>query len=41
MIKQYIHADGHPIWGDLSVGCIRDDRGEVETFISQITTSPD
>lgn len=37
MIKQYIHADGHPIWGDLSVGCIRDEHGQVENFISQIT----
>lgn len=37
MIKQYIHADGHPIWGDLSVGCIRDEHGHVENFISQIT----
>ncbi len=37
MIKQYLHADGHPIWGDLSVGCIRDAHGRVEAFISQIT----
>jgi PAS domain S-box-containing protein len=36
MTKQYIHADGHPIWGDLSVGCIRDSDGHVEVFISQI-----
>ena len=37
MIKQYIHADGHPIWGDLSVSCLRDENGSVLNFISQIT----
>jgi PAS domain S-box-containing protein len=37
MVKQYLHADGHLIWGDLSVSCIRDERGLVECFISQIT----
>jgi len=37
MIKQYIHADGHPIWGDLSVSCIRDEHGHVENLISQVT----
>ncbi len=37
MTKQYIHAEGHPIWGDLSVSCIRDEHGQVENFISQIT----
>ena len=37
MIKQYIHADGHLIWGDLSVSCVRDEKGRVEHFISQIT----
>lgn len=36
MLKQYIHADGHGIWGDLSVSCIRDENGQVENFISQI-----
>ncbi|MGV1089207.1 MAG: SpoIIE family protein phosphatase [Mycobacterium sp.] len=36
-IKQYIHADGHPIWGDLSVSCVRDENGRVEVFISQIS----
>jgi PAS domain S-box-containing protein len=30
---QYIHADGHPIWADLSVSCLRDSHGEVEYFI--------
>ena len=37
MVKQFIHADGHPIWGDLSVSCVRNDDGSVENFISQIT----
>ncbi len=36
-VKQYVHADGHLIWGDLSVSCIRDEHGHVEYFISQIT----
>lgn len=36
MLKQYIHAKGHLIWGDLSVSCIRDSRGSVEQFIAQI-----
>jgi PAS domain S-box-containing protein len=37
MVKQYVHADGQLIWGDLSVSCIRDEHGFVEYFISQIT----
>lgn len=37
MTKQYIHANGHPIWGDLAVSCVRDEYGKVENFISQIT----
>ena len=36
MITQYVHADGHLIWTDHSVGCIRDEHGRVENFISQI-----
>lgn len=36
MAKQYIHADGQLIWGDLSVSCLRTPDGEVENFISQI-----
>ena len=36
MLKQYIRADGRLIWGDLSVSCIRDERGQVENFVSQI-----
>lgn len=34
--RQYIHADGHLIWGDLSTSCLRDADGQVEYFISQI-----
>lgn len=34
--KQYVHADGHLIWGDLSVSCLRDARGKVEYFVSQV-----
>lgn len=36
MLKQYIHADGHRIWGDLSVSCVRDDDGVIDTAIAQI-----
>ena len=36
MVKQFIDADGHLIWGDLSVSCVRDEHGLVEYFISQI-----
>lgn len=36
MVKQYIHADGRPIWGALSVSCVRDDEGEVEHLVAQI-----
>lgn len=35
--KQFIHADGSPLWGDLSVGCLREPDGEVEWFIGQLT----
>ena len=37
MVKKFIHADGHPIWGDLSVSCVRGEDGQVETFVGQIT----
>ena len=37
IVKQYVHANGGLIWGDLSVSCIRDAHGAVEYFISQIT----
>ncbi len=37
MINQYVHADGHKIWGDHSVTCIRDEGGRVENFLIQVT----
>jgi len=37
MIKQYVHADGHLIWAESAVSCVRDEEGQVENFISQIT----
>lgn len=36
MRKQYLHADGRRIWGDLAVSCIRDRNGNVEDFVAQI-----
>ncbi len=36
MVKQYIHAEGHRIWGDLTVSCVRDADGHVEIFLGQI-----
>jgi PAS domain S-box-containing protein len=35
-LKQYIHADGHRIWADLSFSCIRGPGGEVEHLIGQV-----
>jgi len=35
-VKQYVHADGHRIWADLSLSCIRGPGGEVENFVAQI-----
>lgn len=35
-LKQFVHADGRLIWGDLSVGCTRDGLGRVERFVAQI-----
>ncbi|MGI9123874.1 MAG: PAS domain S-box protein, partial [Mycobacterium sp.] len=35
-VKEYFHADGHRIWGDLSVSCLRKPDGEVESIIAQI-----
>lgn len=34
--KQYIHADGHRIWGDLSLSSMRTPDGAVENLICQI-----
>jgi two-component system phosphate regulon sensor histidine kinase PhoR len=36
MRKRYIHADGHLVWGDLSVALLRSDDGAPIHFISQI-----
>ena len=41
MVKQFIHADGHPIWGDLTVSCIRAADSQVEVFIGQIVDITD
>ena len=37
VVKKFIHANGHPIWGDLAVSCLRAADGQVEVFIGQIT----
>ena len=34
--KRYLHADGHVVWGDLSVALVRDPDGQPLHFISQI-----
>ncbi|GAW51813.1 MULTISPECIES: sensor histidine kinase [unclassified Nocardioides] len=34
--KRYIHADGHLVWGDLSVALLRSEDGSPIHFISQI-----
>lgn len=36
MTKQYIHADGHRLWGALVLSCMRDSDGTVEHLIAQI-----
>ncbi|MBU3750301.1 MAG: PAS domain S-box protein [Mycobacterium sp.] len=36
MTKQFIHADGHRIWGDQFVACVRRSDGDVQTVIGQI-----
>ncbi|GAB2456545.1 hypothetical protein GCM10027062_40990 [Nocardioides hungaricus] len=36
MRKRYLHADGHAVWGDLSVALLRDSAGRPIHFISQI-----
>ena len=35
-VKQYVHADGHRIWGDGFAGCLRAADGSVETVVIQI-----
>lgn len=34
--KQYLHADGHHICGELTLSCIRDSAGAVEYLLAQI-----
>ncbi len=41
MLKQYIHADGRLIWGDVTVSCLHDEDGAVQTLISQIVDVTD
>jgi two-component system phosphate regulon sensor histidine kinase PhoR len=36
MRKRYFHADGHVVWGDLSVALVRDPDGTPRHFVSQI-----
>ena len=36
LVKQFLHSDGHRVWGDLSVSCVRDGEGRVERFTSQV-----
>jgi PAS domain S-box-containing protein len=34
--KRYLHAEGHVVWGDLSVALVREENGRALHFISQI-----
>lgn len=34
--KRYLHAQGHVVWGDLSVAVVREEDGRLRHFISQI-----
>jgi PAS domain S-box-containing protein len=36
VVKQYIHADGHRLWAEVSVSSVRDENGQVETLAFQI-----
>lgn len=36
LLKRFLRRDGSVIWGDLSVGCVRELTGEVRYFISQV-----
>lgn len=37
MNKRFVHADGHHIWGDFALSCVRNLEGDVEFLIGQIT----
>ena len=41
IVKQYLHADGHTIWADVAVSCVRDENGAVEAFATQIADITD
>lgn len=41
IVKQYLHADGHTIWADVAVSCVRDQDGQVETLATQIADITD
>ena len=36
-VKQFLHADGHRVWGDLSASVVRTRDGDIEGYIAQIT----
>ncbi len=36
MRKRYLHADGHTVWGDLSVSLVQNDGGEPLHFVSHV-----
>lgn len=36
LVKRFVHADGHVVWGDLSAALVRDDDGTPRHFISQV-----
>lgn len=36
LLKRYLHADGHVVWGDLSVAVVRDPAGRPLHFVSQV-----
>ena len=41
IVKQYLHADGHTIWADVAVSCVRDENGVVEALATQIADITD
>lgn len=36
LTKQYVHADGHRVWGEVTARCLRDSDGRVENVVAQI-----
>lgn len=41
MLKRHVHADGHVVWGDLSVALLRDQDGVPVHFLSQVVDVSD